>query len=387
MDSSKPRVIIFPGSMPSTTFIDGLANAMAKEGYPIVVVGRKEGAYSYHNNVETIEIPTSTVGRLWFLLKSLFKVRFKDLALIIKNRKGNKRLFFDLLYYIPLLLAKADILHIQWATFISKRELIFDLFKDRVILSLRGTHINYTPIIKPEIAAIYRDGFPKVWRYHAVSNAIGEKATQYGADPKSITTIYSYVKDDILNTKLNKKKRLKKLNIISVGRFFWNKGYAYALDAMYLLKEKGVDFQYNLVAKGKVPDNVTFQIHQLDIENKVNIINGLPHSEVLSAIQDADVLLLPSVDEGIANVVLEAMALGTVVVTTNCGGMEEVVDDGVSGYVVRIRDAEGLAAAISKVNNMSEDAYYDMAVKAKERVKKHHNITVFKQRFKDLYQI
>lgn len=387
MDSAKPRIVIFSGSMPSTTFIDGLANALAEEGYPIIIVGRKERAYSYHSNVETIEVPTTTTGRVWFLLKSMFKVKFKDLALIIKKRKGNKRLFLDLLYYIPLLLTKGDILHIQWASFISKRELIFDFFKDRVILSLRGTHINCTPIIDPEIAEIYMKDFPRVWRYHAVSNAIAKNASLYGADPKSIKTIYSYVNDDLLRVELKPKERSRKLNIISVGRFYWNKGLGYAFDAIGLLKEKGVDLQYNVIATGKVPDQVKFQLNQLKIEEDVNIMNALPHKEVLAAIRAADVLLLSSVDEGIANVVLEAMALGTVVVTTDCGGMKEVVEDGHSGYVVRVRDAHAMADALKKVADMSEDSYHSMVSNAKERIRVHHNKKVFIEEFKDLYKI
>lgn len=388
MDSStKPRVIIFSGSMPSTTFIDGLANAMAEEGYPIIVVGRKEGAYSYHKNVEVIEVPTSFTGRLWFLFKGAFKIKFKDLSLMIKKRKGNKRLFLDMLYYMPLLLAKADILHVQWATYISKRELIFDFFKDRVILSLRGTHINYTPVVKPEIAALYREEFPKVWRYHAVSNAIADKASMYGADRSTIKTIYSYVNEEVLSAEIKPKQHSGKLNIISVGRFFWNKGYSYAFDAIYKLKQTGLDFQYHLIAKGDVPDHIRFQLQQMGIEEHVNIINGLPHKEVLAAIQQADVMLLPSIDEGIANVVLEAMAVGTVAVSTDCGGMEEVIEDGISGFVVKVRDADAMANAINKVAAMSDDAYYNMALKAKERIKSHHNVSVFKQGFKDLYQI
>lgn len=388
MDSStKPRVIILSGSMPATTFIDGLTNAMAEEGYPVIVTGRKDGAYTYHKNVEVIEVPTSTTGRLWFLFKGVFKIKLKDLLLIVRNRKSFKLLYSDLLYYMPLLLAKADILHVQWATFITKRDLIFDFFKDRVILSLRGTHINYTPVVKPKIAEAYRRKFPKVWRYHSVSDAIADKASLYGADRSKIKTIYSYVNEEVLNAEIEPKQRTGKLKIISVGRFFWNKGYSYAFDAIYKLKQTGLDFQYDLIAKGEVPESVIFQLRQMGIEDRVNIINGLPHKEVLTAIKGADVMLLPSIDEGIANVVLEAMAVGTVAVSTDCGGMEEVIEDGVSGYVVKIRDAEAMATAIQQVAAMSNNAYYNMALKAKERIKTHHNVSVFKQGFKDLYQI
>ena len=55
---------------------------------------------------------------------------------------------------------------------------------------------------------------------------------------------------------------------------------------------------------------------------------------VKELIKNADILLLSSVEEGIANVVLEAMALGTLVVSTECGGMNEVIKNNENGFLV-----------------------------------------------------
>jgi colanic acid/amylovoran biosynthesis glycosyltransferase len=55
------------------------------------------------------------------------------------------------------------------------------------------------------------------------------------------------------------------------------------------------------------------------------------------------VLLLPSLSEGISNVVLEAMAAGVPVVSTRCGGMAEVVHDRVNGHLVEVGDTTDMA--------------------------------------------
>ena len=62
--------------------------------------------------------------------------------------------------------------------------------------------------------------------------------------------------------------------------------------------------------------------------------------------QDFDLLILPSLNEGIANVVLEAMALGIPVISADCGGMSEVVLPNETGWLVPVRDSEAMGEAI-----------------------------------------
>lgn len=380
------RVVIYSGAIPTTTFIDALIYALAEEGYEMVVVGRKVKDYSYPKGVETIEVPKSNLLRLFFILKNIFRIKLSDLKMIVKESESKKSLFFDLVFYMPFLMAKPDYLHIQWSSFIHKKELLFKLFQDKVILSLRGAHINYTPIIKPEIAETYRQNFPKVYKFHAVSEDIKQETVKYNADADKIQVIYSYVKDEIVEKELKLKAKSDKLRVISIGRFFWKKGYDYALDALYKLKnELGVDFVYTLVAQGGVPDDIKFQIHQMGLTDNVKIINGLPHAEVIETVKNSDVMLLSSVEEGIANVVLEAMAVGTLVVSTDCGGMEEVIVNNESGYIVHVRDVNAMADALQKVHVMDEHQRLTMAQKAQQRIIEVHNKKRFTAGYKELY--
>src|SRR5690606_18050092 len=138
----------------------------------------------------------------------------------------------------------------------------------------------------------------------------------YNAVPEKIQVVYSGVSPTLLelNTHRNRNSKLK---IISVGRFHWKKGYNYAIEACQILRRKGLDFEYIIVAAGDAEEAV-FHISDLSLQNFIKIIPGLPHDKVFEAIADADLFLLPSVEEGIANVVLESMALGTPVISTDC---------------------------------------------------------------------
>ena len=90
-------------------------------------------------------------------------------------------------------------------------------------------------------------------------------------------------------------------------------------------------------------------------------------------IQLADVLVLPSVEEGIANVVLEAMALGTLVVSTDCGGMHEVIINNENGFLIEIRDAVSMANILYKVSELSTIDYNKITNAARETIEKQHS--------------
>jgi glycosyltransferase involved in cell wall biosynthesis len=80
--------------------------------------------------------------------------------------------------------------------------------------------------------------------------------------------------------------------------------------------------------------------------------------DVADILAAADVLALPSTrDEGCNNTLLEALAIGTACVVTRCGGLPELIDDGVTGLVVEIGDRDALANAITRV--LSQPAFRD----------------------------
>ncbi|MCK5816081.1 MAG: glycosyltransferase family 4 protein, partial [Flavobacteriaceae bacterium] len=119
--------------------------------------------------------------------------------------------------------------------------------------------------------------------------------------------------------------------------------------------------------------------------NEINFIEKLPFNEVLESIQSADVLLLSSVEEGIANVVLESMALGTLVVSTDCGGMDEVLIDSENGFLIPPRDANAMASALVKTSKLSLKAYQKIIKNARDTVEKQHNYPKMIDEMHDLY--
>lgn len=346
-------IAIYSGTIPSTTFIENLIEGLADSGLKIILFGKKTGRVNYRGNVKVIETPENVGALVLFVLKEYLKLFFRDRKLFIKTagllkkKSGSlKKQFKDAGVLLPIANNQPDIFHIQWAKTIDRYPEIFKLLKCRFVLSLRGAHINYSPVHNTKLAESYKKFFPLIDSFHAVSKAIAEESTRYGAEPRKIKVIYSSVRDDLLNENDLAADDSEILKIISIGRFHWKKGYHYALDAMNILKEKKIRFDYTIVAHGVIPEEILFLIDEYDLSNEVKIIPGLKHDTLVKTLQQSHLLLLPSVEEGIANVVLEAMSLGIPVITTDCGGMSEVIIEKSNGYIVPVRNPAKIASRI-----------------------------------------
>lgn len=117
-----------------------------------------------------------------------------------------------------------------------------------------------------------------------------------------------------------------------------------------------------LTLVGEKPnDKLESVIANLDLESSVNSVGRVP--DVVPYYQRASVFALPSNQEGLGIAGLEAQSCGTPIVTTNCGGPQEYVNNGENGYIVPIGDAEALADAILSIltddslrNELSENS-------------------------------
>ncbi|RME04001.1 MAG: glycosyltransferase [Bacteroidetes bacterium] len=368
MGEKKMKVAIYNGRIPATTFIERLIEGVAKTGVVVQLYGEVCEPVSYYNpNVRTYGWK-GKFGR-WSLyfkyLPLLLLFRPKEVIALWKNyRPQNLRIkLFKFSQFLPVLWHKPDVFHVQWAKSLKDWYWVRH-FGMRLVVSLRGSQLNYAPLVEENTAELYRIYFPMVNGFHAVSHAIKCKAQLYGASVESARVVYSGLDARDFAFYPDKPKR-NKLHILSVGRAHWIKGYTYALDACQMLKGK-IDFQYAII--GGFCQEHAFHVNDAELEGQVTLTGALPFEEVQRHMQESDVLLLPSVEEGIANVVLEAMALGTPVISTDCGGMAEVIEDGVNGILVPTRDTQALAEALMRFAVLSPEERKRLALAARQTI-------------------
>ena len=385
------RVAIFSGGIVTPTFIQRLINGLSESNTEIVIFGNENGSVpNYHKQVTLYPNPKGVKGHLFFVfrfIKAIFVCfnRVKQYAAYQKNWPWSSvDAWKTWQRHLPVILYLPNVFHLQWALGTEYWIFLKKLYGVKFVVSLRGAHINYSPLFDPKLKIAYQQSFPLVDAFHAVSKAIGKETCLYGATANQINVIYSGL--NLSDFSFTPPKGINKnacIKIISVGRPHWKKGYRYALDAVKALIDKGYNIQYTIV--GGLSTEQWHQRHQLKLINTVQVINRLPFHEVKEHITASDVLLLPSVEEGIANVVLEAMALGTLVVSSNCGGMEEVVRDGETGFVFPLRDVNAMVACLEKAIALPEDARITISQEARRLIEKQHTLPNLIQSMNQLY--
>lgn len=373
MKKVKPlKIAIVSGEIPAPTFIERLLAGLVKNNVELLLFGKVHGRIENRKKVRIVGLVKryESLSSKWNLLKYKFLVALLKRKDYNKLRELNHNTDYEsyaILWYSPVLI------HVQWSKSL-EQYIWVQKFNIKLVVSLRGAHINYSPIANANLANKYRLFFPLVNAFHGVSHAICAEAIQYGADKSKCHVVYSGfdLKKFPKPINLNYIDSSQPLKIISVGRAHWKKGYHYALDAIKMLKSMEVNVRYDIIGTGK-EEELTFQKADLGLENEVTFRSKLPFHQVIDAVRAADVFLLPSVEEGIANVVIEAMLSGTPVITTSCGGMKELVTDGISGFLVPIRNPKAIASAIIKFSKLSLEQINGMRSAAYDKAAAQHN--------------
>ncbi|HBH06226.1 MAG TPA: hypothetical protein DDX92_06460 [Flavobacteriales bacterium] len=376
------------GDIPPPQFIDHLILSLAHSKHRIVVFGRVRKKAVYPKNVEVFNYQTSS-----FLDKVTLSLKIASTKICYRRRWNLVRKVlleknaFPTRMHLGLIAGfvrkKLDLVHYQWVNIEKYLVDVNHALQTPVVLSLRGYQINVLPTINSDIAKHYRHLLPEMDGFHAVSNAIKKPAIFFGAEEKKISVIYSGVHSDEQIKNIGTRK--SKCHILSIGRNHWKKGYSVALDAVNLLKEQGYNFHYEIVV-GDSPEELLYQIHDLKLQDEVTLTGRIPHGEVMQRMKEADIFLLPSYEEGIANVVLEAMASGLPVVSTNCGGMEEVIEEGITGWLVEIGNSESIAAGLLRYLNATSDEVENIIRNAHKKVREQHSMDHLAKEMTALYR-
>ena len=100
----------------------------------------------------------------------------------------------------------------------------------------------------------------------------------------------------------------------------------------------------------------------------------------------SDCFLLPSITEGIANVVLEAMFLQLPVISSDCGGMKELIKNGYNGFLFNNRDHINLVEVLNYFLNISVKEKFFIVRNAKNLITKNNDIQIIGEKMKSFYQ-
>lgn len=176
--------------------------------------------------------------------------------------------------------------------------------------------------------------------------------------------------------------------VLTVGRFSEKKGLEDLIHACALLRDRGVRFRCVMVGYGALEDRLKELRSALRLNAVVEMPGRLAQPEVIAQYRRAAVFALPCVvlengdRDGIPNVLLESMAAGVPVVTTDVSGIAEVVENGRTGWLVQPHNPVMLADAIAYVLSHDTETAR-VAAYARERVEAEFSLAASAQRVHD----
>ncbi len=381
MIKKKLKIIIFEGSFTTTTFINRLIKGLAIN-HEVYVFGFNSKSKKRIKNVNYISLGSSQ-NYLSLIVRSII------ISLCYIFKTGNLRSSINTIKIIFLLnkkqlqqenlnqsikLINPDIIHVQWQSLVPWCEEFLLEEKYKIILSQRGYQSNVRPFVNQENLDYLQQWYPKVDGFHSVSNAISKTGDQiYHSESKIDKVVYSGFDFNELCFNSNYKKQ-NVLQILSVGRPHWIKGYDDALKACSILKQKGIDFHYTIVGASKNNEEILYLINCLGLESHIQLIDKIAQDEVYHYMNKSNVLIFPSIMEGLPNVVVEAMALGLPVISTKCGGVIELIEHEKTGWLVPTRNPDALANAIQDFAKIPLTKIEEIRLAARRKVEAQHSM-------------
>ena len=168
----------------------------------------------------------------------------------------------------------------------------------------------------------------------------------FGIDAKKVS-------QDKVTREIDQRKN-QPVKMINIGRLVWQKGQKDLIEAVRLLKDKGIPLSLEIVGEGELRPELESLISRYGLQETIVLRGALPREEALEIMRSADIFAFSSVSEGFGIVLLEAMLCGLAVVAPNINGVPEIIIDGRTGSIYQSGSAEDLADKL-EVMIMNED--------------------------------
>ncbi len=226
-----------------------------------------------------------------------------------------------------------------------------------LVISLHGSDIFVAERLGL-LAAIARRTFQRTAWVAACASDLGTRAVALGAEPARVTTLLHGVDPEDLagGDGIDWRARVGAargdLFVATLGRLVAKKGFAHLIRATARLVAAGVPVRVAIGGTGDLAEPLAAEAAKLGVGRHVSFLGDVPHDHVGGLFRAADVVAVPSVrDEngnvdGLPNVLLEAMAVGSPVVASRIAGLPDVVVHDRNGLLVEPADEQALAEAL-----------------------------------------
>ncbi len=331
-----------------------------------------------------------TVG---LLLTNLPKNPWVLLPLLNRERFG-KEARKQILFYrsMPFLRRESyDIIHCQFGLFgiigLALRQI--GLIEGKLITGFRGYDISR--YLKKRGDRIYDELIQEGDFFIANCEFFRQRAIKLGCDPEKIVVLGSGIDCSKFAFTPRHFPEDGKVKLVTTGRLVEKKGIEYGIRAIASLAKTYPNIEYNIIGDGPLKEHFQKLIAELNVGHIVKLVGWKQQEELIEILDNSHILIAPSVtaadgnQDAPVNTLKEAMAMGLPVIGTLHGGIPELIEDGISGFLVPERDAGVIA---NKVRYLIEhpEIWPDMGKAGRKRVQEKYDMYKLNEQLVEIYQ-
>lgn len=303
--------------------------------------------------------------------------------------EGGLRLCYACLTLTRLHARHYDVIHAQFGPYgvLAAQLVQLGALDGAIVTSFRGYDLMKHLRVHPDA---YRDLFHRGALFLPVSQTLATRLLEVGCSRNKIHVHRSGVSCERLRYRESRPSD-GEIRVVTVARLVEKKGLSYAIEAVARVLASGKRVSYTVIGDGPLRTELEALVHQLGIEAHVRLAGAKGHTEVLDAVYAADVLIAPSItardgdEEGVPNSIKEAMAMGLPVIGTRHGGIPELIEDGVAGFLIPERDVAALAERLTYLIE-HPDAWPAMSRAARRRIEAEYDIAHLNDELVELYR-
>lgn len=307
------------------TMVENLVNNIDKKNYQIKLIS----LYNYHSPI------TERLEKNGYEIIYLDKKKGIDLSIIRKLKKVFKEEKPDIIhthryvleYVVPAnnMSCKSKIIHTVHN--VANKE----VDKKRRILQKRWfKKFNITPV---GISDIIKDTIVK----------------EYNLNPKKVPVVLNAIDMSKCIKKLDYSNTYKILNI---GRLAEQKNQKFLIDVFYKVHQRHPEYKLKIIGNGPLYDEIHNQIISLGLEKFVEIEKDKP--SCFEDLNNSDIFILTSKWEGVPMTIIEALGTGLPILSSNVGGISNMIENGVDGILINLDEEEFVNNIIELMENKNK---------------------------------
>jgi len=220
-------------------------------------------------------------------------------------------------------------------------------------------------------------------RIVAVSQAVKQYAESLDVEPSKVSVVPNTVDTIKFRPTYQGDRRDGAVRVGFIGRLVSNKGPQYLVEAAPRILRDFSNVQFLVAGNGPMLAELERKVHELGVENAFRFLGTVANN--VEFLNSCDIMVRPSLTDGMPLTVLEAMACGIPTVASGVGGTSEILQDGDTGFLVEPRNVDEL---VSRISTLIADSHLrlEMGGRARKFIEKYYSWNQVAAQLSVIYQ-